>query len=270
MVNATLPFVIGAGLGRTGTFSLYTALNDLGYKSFHMKTIMNGDFDPNIWFDFAKAKRNKDSNADELAMLTVKRIRDEGFNATTDLPVSLLYRELMDIEPTAKVILSIRSSGEVWADSVLETIGKIGPTLCKQIPFRFVPFFSQFSEHLEIMFWEYLGMGEFGEMDCTKPKDRDALIKAYYDWIELVKSTVPKEKLLIHKSADGYGPICKHLGIKAKDCPTEYPNVNDKEEFKGILRNMKRATYICWAFIIIVAYNMIYFIRRTKKSEKVE
>ena len=31
--------VIGAGLGRTGTFSLLNALNELGYKTHHMAEV---------------------------------------------------------------------------------------------------------------------------------------------------------------------------------------------------------------------------------------
>ena len=119
------PFVIGAGLGRTGTSSLHAALNQLGYNTMHIEDVM-ASRNPHAWFQWADAKRKKDPKADELAKVVVKQIIDEGYSGTSDFPACLLYKELMEAIPDAKVILSVRSSGEAWADSVLSTIGAVG------------------------------------------------------------------------------------------------------------------------------------------------
>jgi len=214
-----LPFVIGAGLGRTGTLSLHTALNDIGYKTLHIKDTFGSS---DLWVEFAKAKRSSDTvKADELAISVANRIKSDGFTATTDFPACLLYKELLQMEPDAKVILSIRSSAEAWADSVLETIGIAGLSGNK----------SPFMENVYPWLWEEIGIYPLGTMDLTKPLDRDALIEAYHKWNDLVISTVPKEKLLVHKSAEGYGPICKLLGLNPNDCPSEFPHVNDRASY---------------------------------------
>ena len=45
------------------------------------------------------------------------------FNATLDFPICAAYKELLRRYPDAKVILTLRDSGEKWAKSFLETIG---------------------------------------------------------------------------------------------------------------------------------------------------
>jgi len=224
-----LPFVIGAGLGRTGTTSLHAALTQLGYKTLHMKDVARGP-DVESWNEWARAKRSKDPKADELAQVLVKQIVDNGYTATTDYPACLLYKELMEAIPDAKVLLSIRSSGEAWAKSVLETIGGIGVMEYNKDPENFHK--QKFLNSTYPYLWEESGVAPIGEIDITKPLDKDALIKAHDEWTERVKATVPAEKLLVHKSADGFGPICELLGIPEKDCPKEYPHLNDTKDFQ--------------------------------------
>ena len=53
--------------------------------------------------------------------------------------------------------------------------------------------------------------------------------EAFIAHYEYVKKTVPKEKLLCHRSAEGWEPLCKFLD---KPVPAEpYPNVNDAALF---------------------------------------
>merc|ERR1712127_102459 len=216
-----------------------------------MKTIASGEFDPNIWFDYAKARRqNKTEISDILVTEISTQIRDQGFNATTDFPACLFYEELMKIDPEVKVILSIRSNGESWADSVLGSIGRVH-LICERAPFKYSSFFSDFSGQLNPLLWESIGIAPYGTLDCTKSLNRDALINAYYEWIDMVKKTVPTEKLLIHNSVDGFEPICKHLGIRSEDCPKEYPRLNDKESIKKKHRLILMIPYIFWALVAI-------------------
>ena len=160
-----------------------------------------------------------------------QQIIDDGYTATTDFPACLLYEELMEIMPDAKVLLSVRSSGEAWADSVLGTIGAVGHQQYTSSPDAFAqnPFLNSVYPYL----WEEIGLAPLGEIDFSKPLDRDGLIKAHDDWTERVKATVPAEKLLVHKSADGYGPICDLVGIPEKDRPAKYPHLNDTKQFQS-------------------------------------
>lgn len=66
-----------------------------------------------------------------------------------------------------------------------------------------------------------------------------------------MKASVPAEKLLVHTSKDGYGPICEHLGIV--DVPGEYPHLNDSKQFQAYLEGMKKAIFMYWAKIWVSA-----------------
>jgi len=266
IIPGKCPFVIGAGLGRCGTSSLQKGLNDLGYKTFHMREIlMKKTNNPELWFEWAKAKRNKANNAHELAMAVIKQMVDDGYNATTDFPTCLLYEELMEAFPDAKVILSVRSSGEAWADSVLSTIGAIGPLMTDRAPFKYNEFWDTFYTTTYPYLWEEIGVAPLGEVDCSKPLDRDALIKAHDDWTERVKANVPAEKLLVHASKDGYGPICEHLNIPSGEAPDEYPHLNDTKQYQMFLRFLKFQIGFYWlkiwliVIVILVVTVYIYF-----------
>ena len=56
------------------------------------------------------------------------------------------------------------------------------------------------------------------------------LAKAHDTWIERVKNEVPADKLLIHKSKDGWAPICAHLHLEGTACPSiPYPHINTRQ-----------------------------------------
>eukprot|EP00592_Proboscia_alata_P000543 CAMPEP_0194373690 /NCGR_PEP_ID=MMETSP0174-20130528/22168_1 /TAXON_ID=216777 /ORGANISM="Proboscia alata, Strain PI-D3" /LENGTH=137 /DNA_ID=CAMNT_0039152933 /DNA_START=339 /DNA_END=749 /DNA_ORIENTATION=- len=118
----------------------------------------------------------KRKEADELAIRVAKEMINTGYNATTDFPISLLYRELMDLVPDAKVILSVRTSGDVWSGSVLRTIGQVGG-LFSRAPFRFIPHFRRFSV-IDSWIWREIGVA----VDSSRRLDKDELVKAYNDW----------------------------------------------------------------------------------------
>ncbi len=90
--------IFGIGLSKTGTTSLYAALDRLGFRSGtfrHMRKLglkdwMSGDF-----------------SADHLTE----------FDAMTDLPVGTWYRELDERYPGSKFILTVRST-DPWLSSV--------------------------------------------------------------------------------------------------------------------------------------------------------
>ena len=46
-----------------------------------------------------------------------------------------------------------------------------------------------------------------------------------------VIATVPPERLLVFRAADGWGPLCAFLGVPEPAEP--YPRVNDTAEFKA-------------------------------------
>jgi hypothetical protein len=102
--------VIGAGLGRTATFSLKFALEHLGFgPCYHMSEVFAGARrNVPLWLDAIDGRPDWDAVFD-------------GFASTTDYPACNYWRELAEHYPDAKVILTVRDP-DSWFDSVSETI----------------------------------------------------------------------------------------------------------------------------------------------------
>ena len=102
--------VIGAGLGRTATFSLKFALEHLGFgPCYHMAEVFAGSRrNVPLWLDVMRGKPDWDAVF-------------AGFQSTTDYPACTYWRELSAFYPDAKVILTVRDA-DSWFDSVSETI----------------------------------------------------------------------------------------------------------------------------------------------------
>ena len=112
--------VIGAGLPRTGTLSQKIALEQVGIgPCYHMVNVLANLDLAHQW----RRALDGDANWDEVF---------DGFEATVDWPGSFFYRELIDVYPEAKVILTIRD-GDSWefrAEAEKATIAKPGYPEC--------------------------------------------------------------------------------------------------------------------------------------------
>ncbi|CAB9508349.1 expressed unknown protein [Seminavis robusta] len=263
-----LPFVVGAGLGRTGTHSLQAALMTLGYnKPFHMHEILDGVVDADPWFELAANERATGMKNKTLALKTAQNVIDLGYTATTDYPCCLLYPEFLELT-NGKVILSVRSKPSDWKNSVLDTIGIITLSFFKP-PFSFSPFFSQFAGVLDPWLWERTGVANLGQIDV--PKDslldyQNGIETAYTQWIETAKKQVPPGQLLIHHAKEGYPPICKFLGIAEQDCPKEdYPHIGDTQEMKQLIRTFEVVTEVFWPVVALLGLLLVLVIRRVMR-----
>ena len=100
--------LIGAGLPRTATLTQKIALEIIGFgPCYHMATILTDLSLVPRWIDAFEGRTD----------WTVF----DGFQATVDWPGAFFYRELMDVYPDAKVLLSVRD-GAAWARSMRNTI----------------------------------------------------------------------------------------------------------------------------------------------------
>ena len=54
--------------------------------------------------------------------------------------------------------------------------------------------------------------------------------KLYLDWNEELKRSIKKENLLVFNVKEGWGPLCKFLGVPEPEQP--FPNLNSKESFQ--------------------------------------
>lgn len=203
--------VIGAGFGRTGTLSLKTALERLGFdRCFHMMEVFANPEKAPV---FTAASRGEPVDWDAVF---------DGYRATVDWPACVFWRDLMAAYPDAKVLLSVRPAGS-WLKSFKDTIYELMtrlPTLSPDPPAELGAIAEMAGR---TVCDRSFGPG-FAEMDD------EALVDAFERHNQSVRDGVPADRLLEFDVAQGWAPLCRFLGVDVPDEP--FPNVNDKAEFR--------------------------------------
>lgn len=235
--------IIGAGFGRTGTMSTYTALNELGYPCYHMtEVIINKENKTHLdfWNNVANAPAGKQHNWEEVF---------HNYTATVDNPACCVWKELMEAYPTAKVLLTLHPRGpEAWYESTINTI-YFTETLWQ---FKVLEIFTAFGKKLGNMSSKLIWQRSLkGTMN-----DKAAAIERYLAHVEEVKAAVPPERLLIFKVDQGWEPLCKFLDVKIPN--SKFPNVNDRAEVKKTIAGITKGAYVFIAIGVIALVGIIY------------
>ena len=195
--------VIGAGVGRTGTYSLKLAINRLGLgPCHHMEAVIqNMPAQVPLW---AQALNGCPDWSAVFA----------GFESAVDWPTAAFFRELAAHYPSAKFILTHRAP-EDWADSFCETIYKAMDMRHQAPPERKA--------------WLEMAYGVVARSGFQEGMDRDALIKGFVAHNDAVKAAIPAHRLLIYQVKEGWEPLCQFLGAPVPD--EAFPRTNDRLEF---------------------------------------
>ncbi|KAG0182323.1 hypothetical protein DFQ28_002068 [Apophysomyces sp. BC1034] len=203
--------VIGAGYGRTGTYSLCMALEKLGYRTHHLvNDSRRSQLDSGVWL---RAFENKD-HEDEW-----EKVYGD-FDAAVDNPTVPFYKELAECYPEAKVILTVRSA-DSWYNSLCNTmlkVWKLPVPECLSEPRR---------KMLELC--QAIMLNGYFKDDLTREPNKEELCKMFNDHIEEVKQVIPPERLLIMELGEGWERLCKFLDKEIPDEP--YPRSNETEGF---------------------------------------
>ncbi|MGH2498001.1 MAG: sulfotransferase family protein [Ktedonobacteraceae bacterium] len=203
--------VIGAGFGRTGTLSLKHALEELGFgPCYHMTELFERPVANEQWAAIVRGE--------PVDWHTVF----EGYQATVDWPACAYYRELMQVYPDAKVLLSVRDP-EKWYESVANTI--------YQAP-------RQNSDHALSVHGRMVSALIWQSTFDDRFEDKDYAISVFLRHIEEVKQQVPAEKLLVYDVKEGWEPLCAFLGAGVPAKP--FPHVNDRANFVGRIRQQQQ------------------------------
>ncbi|XP_023345560.1 uncharacterized protein LOC111714641 [Eurytemora carolleeae] len=229
--------VIGAGLPRTGTLSLKTALMKL-YKGkcYNMKEVFEGDQeDLDIWMNGIK-KKNTPADWRQY-------FKKKGYVAGVDYPYSLFWKEIADAYPNAKVVLSSREP-RTWYKSVVESIWLFNELARKSWTFRimlkmFDP--RKGSEDWIELMMTHKGYGMKRGMGEAIEGGEETAEKYFLEWEDSVKATIPSDRLLVHKAVDGWEPLCLFLGVDVPTVP--YPRVNDTAAIQQEVKNLKMMNY---------------------------
>eukprot|EP00899_Mesostigma_viride_P013817 jgi/Mesvir1/22436/Mv17909-RA.1 len=220
--------VIGAGFGRTATLSVKDALEKLGLgPCYHMKEVTKyGDEDK--WIEAADTIDNKGGHYDFEKIFSAPDGR-EPFRSTIDFPSASYYKELMAQYPDAKVVLTVRESADKWYQSFAETVGQ-------SQGYSLFPLSLLNSKYLKMMhatIWDKKDVfdGKFHQ------KGGDVFAKQVYDrWVQEVKSTMPKDKLLVFNVKQGWKPLCEFLNVPVPSIP--FPSSNERAEVQTASRSL--------------------------------
>ena len=198
--------LVGVGVGRTGTHSLKLALEHLlGGTCHHMMEVTgeqgaawHGAFtgDPPDWHDFLS-----------------------DYVAIVDWPGAGAWRQITAAFPDVPVLLSTRSSAEVWFESASNTIFKA----IDSVPVDQAGHQAGFIEAM---------MSAFCDRDWNEP----AAVKAAYEAHNAaVRDTIAPERLFEYQPGDGWGPLCAALKLPEPDEP--FPHTNSTDAFQKRMRN---------------------------------
>jgi len=222
--------IIGAGLPRTGTNTLKESLEKLGYKkTYHMKELLVHPENLHYW---STLKATGTTNWEGLY---------NGYQATVDFPAYPWYKEHMKQYPDAKVILTVRPFDK-WHSSVFSTIWQAGPQnlpqkLAMLAKLLLNPRLRSVIKCVKLakeMIFKVHFQGKF--------EDKVEAEKIFNKHIADVKAYVPADKLLVYDVSEGWGPLCRFLGVPEPNEPI--PHLNKKENFKEMLGHLMKGEMV--------------------------
>lgn len=194
--------VIGFGVGRTGTFSLKHALDQLGFgPCHHMEEVdVTSEAQRRLWIAAAHGEVDWE-------------VAYAGYRAAVDWPTAAFCSELSTAYPEAKFLLTVRDP-ERWYQSFSSTIallvepGKLPPELAPFLD-MLVPILNKTGFFL--------------------PASKDEILSAYHAHVARVKALIPAERLLVYEVAQGWEPLCAFLDVPVPTAP--FPRTNSTKEF---------------------------------------
>ncbi|KAI1435842.1 P-loop containing nucleoside triphosphate hydrolase protein [Xylaria sp. CBS 124048] len=256
--------VIVCSLPRTGTTSIKLALEQLGYCNvYHMSTFVDHTEDYQHWVYAIKAKK-----AGHVIPCSVWDALLGNYQVVVDAPACYFVKELAKMYPRAKVVILNRDS-EQWYTSFAKTVQEvIRNREAAQLPERmlrlWVPTRMSAIIHMgNLLSKSGVGIGSYGREEC---------LEFFHRYYADCRANMPPERCIEFKVQDGWGPLCRHLGVPVPGWHTAdgfveapFPQVNDTEAFKAwvarIRRSMLRQTgrnMALHALILLVAIALMW------------
>jgi Sulfotransferase domain len=235
--------IIGAGFGRTGTMSLYTALNQLGFPRYHMFEVLQNKANKShldFWRNVANTPAGTQHDWEQLFA---------NYTAAVDNPACCVWRELAAAYPDAKIILTLHPKGAAgWYESTIDTIYFTENKWQFKVLELVTPFGRKFGDMSRKLIWQRAHRGTMN--------DRAKAIAFYDQHIEEVKAALPKERLLVFSADQGWEPLCNFLGVPVP--AGKFPNVNDRAEIKKAIAGMTKGAYAILAGAALVGAAIIF------------
>ncbi len=203
--------VIGAGFGRTGTLSLKAALEHLGFgPCHHMIEVLGEPAQADV---FVAAHRGE--TVDWSAVYA-------GYASTVDFPGCIFWRQLAEIHPDAKIVLSTRPAEDWYASCAATIFASIAVDPDE-------PDLDPDTRRLAVLAREVIRDGVFdGRLD-----DPGHCMAVYEAHNEAVRRQAPPDRLVEVPVGSGWEPLCAGLGVPVPDEP--YPHTNTRREFRQVV-----------------------------------
>ncbi|MES2405830.1 MAG: sulfotransferase family protein [Pseudomonadota bacterium] len=235
--------IIGTGFGRTGTLSVYTALQQLGFPCYHMFEVLENK-DNTSHLDFWRKVANTAPGTQHDWTQVFSK-----YTAAVDNPACCVWRELMVAYPDAKVLMTVHPRGaEAWYESTMDTIYFTEKMWQFKVLKFTTPFGRKFGDMSRKLIWQRAHKGTM--------EDRNQAIAHYHQHIADVKAAVPPERLLIFSVDQGWKPLCEFLAVPAPE--SEFPNVNDRAAIKKTIRDITKGAYVILGVGSVVLAGLVY------------
>lgn len=235
--------VIGVGFGRTGTDSTRAALNRLGFPCYHMFEVLenpNNRHHLDFWLEVSRSEPGDQHDWQRVF---------ENYRATVDNPGACVWRELLAENPEAKVLLTVHPKGpEAWYRSTIQTIYAIQSSWHYRLLRGVIPRLRKTGEMTDRLIWR-----RFHQSTMDHPS---AAIQRYEEHQREVREEVPADRLLVFRASDGWGPLCKFLGVPVPDEP--FPRTNDSASFQRRLRKVRFVAYALVASMIVAGAILLW------------
>jgi hypothetical protein len=205
--------VVGAGFGRTGTLSLKTALEKLGFgPCYHMMEVFPRPDHIAMWHRLAF------ENSIDWDLVF------QGFQATVDWPAARWWREIAAHFPDAKVLLSVRDP-EAWYKSMIETIYQ---PMKSPVP-EGVPEIARLQN-------EMVRKAILSETFDNRFEDKAHAIEVFKRHTQEVRDAIDPARLLVFDVREGWTPLCRFLEVPVPDEP--FPRLNDTATTKAMIQSL--------------------------------
>jgi Sulfotransferase domain len=208
--------VVGAGFGRTGTLSLKSALQKLGFgPCYHMMEVFPRPDHVAMWHRLAF-----ENQIDWDALFA-------GFQAAVDWPAARWWREIAAYYPDAKVLLSVRDP-EAWYKSMIETIYQpMKATAPDDAP------------NLMRLQNQMVRKAVLNETFDNRFEDKAHALEVFDRHTQEVRQAITPSRLLVFDVRQGWEPLCRFLDVPIPEEP--FPRLNDTATTKALIRAMRES-----------------------------
>ncbi|GII79525.1 sulfotransferase family protein [Sphaerisporangium rufum] len=209
--------IIGTGFGRTGTLSLKTALERLGFGPCHHMVDVFAD--PRQIRGWLAAATAPEVDWDRLLL---------GYESCVDGPTSVHWRRLAEHYPKAKVILTTRDPDR-WVASMRRTLFAQRRRI-ESVPGRAAVLLSSLLGTDLAAFVRMVDTTLDARTFATAAdREPERAIRLFHEHTARVVAAIPAGRLLVFDVADGWGPLCEFLEVPVPAEP--FPRVNGASDF---------------------------------------